>query len=97
MTGEASFEKSAYSGRFNMIAKYARLFRAFAKASFVADLEYRMNFVSRIMTDIFWYLVYASCPPWLLPETRFSWLVTPLLNGALYAGVALSIAAVRRK
>jgi ABC-2 type transport system permease protein len=36
--------------------KYLRLFFAFMKASLKADLEYRLNFVSRIMTDIFWYL-----------------------------------------
>ncbi|PIS10800.1 MAG: hypothetical protein COT73_07395 [Bdellovibrio sp. CG10_big_fil_rev_8_21_14_0_10_47_8] len=35
--------------------KYARLFAAFFKASLVADLEYRANFVTRIATDIFWY------------------------------------------
>lgn len=35
--------------------KYARLFIAFFKASFVADLEYRANFLTRIVTDIFWY------------------------------------------
>lgn len=38
------------------MAKYPRLFLAFVEASFKADLEYRMNFVSRIVTDIFWYL-----------------------------------------
>lgn len=37
------------------LRKYPRLFLSFAKASFKADLEYRMNFVSRIATDIFWY------------------------------------------
>lgn len=36
--------------------KYLRLYRAFFKASLVADLEYRMNFLTRIVTDIFWYL-----------------------------------------
>lgn len=35
--------------------KYWRLFIAFCKASFVADLEYRANFLTRILTDIFWY------------------------------------------
>ena len=38
------------------LSKYFRLFIAFAKASFIADLEYRANFVTRIVTDIFWYL-----------------------------------------
>ncbi len=36
--------------------KYFRLLVAFAKASFIADLEYRANFATRIVTDIFWYL-----------------------------------------
>jgi ABC-2 type transport system permease protein len=35
--------------------KYLRLFKAFFKASLIADLEFRMNFVTRIVTDIFWY------------------------------------------
>jgi hypothetical protein len=50
-----------------------------------------------IWTDIYWYTVYATCPSWLLPETKLSWLVTPLLNGVFYAGIALSISAVRQK
>jgi ABC-2 type transport system permease protein len=37
------------------LSKYPKLFLAFGKASFKADLEYRMNFVSKIATDIFWY------------------------------------------
>jgi hypothetical protein len=48
-------------------------------------------------TDIYWYTVYVTCPSWLLPETQFSWLVTPLLNGVFYAGVALSISVIRHK
>lgn len=36
--------------------KYLRLYKAFMIASLKADLEYRMNFVSRIVTDIFWYV-----------------------------------------
>jgi hypothetical protein len=47
-------------------------------------------------TDIYWYAVYISCPPWLLSETRISWLITPLLNGVLYAGVVLLISRIRR-
>lgn len=35
--------------------KYLRLYRSFFIASLKADLEYRMNFVSRVATDIFWY------------------------------------------
>lgn len=37
------------------IKKYLSLYAAMFKASFIADLEYRANFFSRILTDIFWY------------------------------------------
>lgn len=36
--------------------KYLRLYWAFFKASFISDLEYRANFATRILTDVFWYL-----------------------------------------
>jgi ABC-2 type transport system permease protein len=36
--------------------KYLRLYRAFFRASLTADLEFRANFLMRIITDIFWYL-----------------------------------------
>jgi ABC-2 type transport system permease protein len=36
--------------------KYWRLFKAFVRTSFIADLEFRANFATRILTDIFWYL-----------------------------------------
>ncbi len=36
--------------------KYCRLYVAFFKASFIADLEFRANFVLRLVTDIFWYI-----------------------------------------
>lgn len=39
-----------------LIKKYFRLYLAMFKASFIADLEYRANFFSRILTDIFWYI-----------------------------------------
>ena len=35
--------------------KYVLLYIAMFKASFIADLEYRANFFSRILTDVFWY------------------------------------------
>jgi ABC-2 type transport system permease protein len=38
------------------LKKYFRLFIAFFRASFVADLEYRANFATRIITDIIWYI-----------------------------------------
>lgn len=39
----------------NTIKKYASLYQAMFKASFISDLEYRANFFTRIVTDIFWY------------------------------------------
>jgi ABC-2 type transport system permease protein len=38
------------------LSKYWSLYRGFFRASIIADLEFRMNFVVRILTDIFWYL-----------------------------------------
>jgi ABC-2 type transport system permease protein len=40
--------------------KYLRLTKAFFKASIMADLEYRANFATRILTDIFWYLAQVA-------------------------------------
>lgn len=37
------------------IRKYAGLYAAFFRASFIADLEYRANFATRIVTDVIWY------------------------------------------
>lgn len=61
--------------------KYFRLFLAFLKASFVADLENRANFATRIITDIIWYAaqiftfealfsVTQRIGDWNLPQTR---------------------------
>ena len=36
--------------------RYLKLYASFVRAGFIADLEYRANFVSRVVTDIFWYL-----------------------------------------
>ncbi len=36
--------------------RYIDLYMAMFKASFISDLEYRANYFSRILTDIFWYL-----------------------------------------
>jgi len=41
---------------FIALKKYLSLYKAMFKASFIADLEYRANFFTRIMTDIFWYI-----------------------------------------
>ena len=47
-------------------------------------------------TDMYWYLVYLTCPPWLLPESSASWLITPILNAALYGAVAMAIVSMSR-
>jgi len=39
-----------------IIKKYFSLYIAMFKASFITDLEYRANFLTRIITDIFWYI-----------------------------------------
>lgn len=39
-----------------LIFKYLRLYKAMFRASFIADLEYRANFLTRFVTDIFWYI-----------------------------------------
>ena len=36
--------------------KYLKLYWAFFRASFQADIEFRANFASRIVTDIIWYV-----------------------------------------
>lgn len=41
---------------FSTLKKYLSLYKAMFKASLIADLEYRANFFSRILTDIFWYI-----------------------------------------
>jgi ABC-2 type transport system permease protein len=38
------------------LKKYWELYKAFFKASFIADMEYRANFMTRIITDVFWYV-----------------------------------------
>jgi hypothetical protein len=42
-------------------------------------------------TDLFWNLVYITCPPWLLPENNWSMLITPLANAVLYGLVAFLV------
>jgi ABC-2 type transport system permease protein len=37
------------------LLKYLRIYRAFIKTSFIADLQFRANFVVRLVTDILWY------------------------------------------
>jgi len=58
------------------------------------------NAPDSVWADRYWKLVYITCPSWLLPENGASWLITPLVNAALYGGVAfiiLSIAQESRK
>ncbi len=38
-----------------VLKKYIALYFAFFRASLTADLEFRMNFTTKIVTDIFWY------------------------------------------
>lgn len=38
------------------VKKYFGLYGAFFRASFISDLEYRANFLTRIATDIVWYV-----------------------------------------
>lgn len=41
---------------FKNIKKYFLIYTSMFKASLIADLEYRANFFTRILTDIFWYI-----------------------------------------
>lgn len=40
--------------------KYLSLYRSFFKASLISDLEYRLNIVTKVVTDLFWYAAQAS-------------------------------------
>jgi hypothetical protein len=42
-------------------------------------------------TDLFWYSVYVTCPPWRLPENSWSMWITPIANALLYGLAALLI------
>lgn len=48
--------KTVLTSIMNRLIKYFKIYRGFFRASFIADLEYRANFLTRIATDIFWYL-----------------------------------------
>lgn len=61
--------------------KYLGLYAAMFKVSFIADLEYRVNFFTRIITDIFWYVAQivtfevlyshtSKIGDWNLPQMR---------------------------
>jgi hypothetical protein len=52
-----------------------------------------------LWTDVYWLLVYITCPFWLLPDTSISWvdwLDTPVLNACLYGSIAIVIVRIRR-
>lgn len=38
------------------LLRYLSLYAALFRTSFITDLEYRVNFLTRIVTDIFWYV-----------------------------------------
>ena len=49
------------------------------------------------MVDLFWKAVHITCPPWMIPESSSvlgNAFVTPFLNAALYAGIALTVYAL---
>lgn len=39
-----------------VLQKYLNLYKAMFKASLVADMQFRVNFIVRIVTDVFWYV-----------------------------------------
>lgn len=63
------------------MSKYLNLYFTFFKTSVMADLEYRLNVVTRVFTDIIWYAAQASVfevlfhhvpriSSWELPQAR---------------------------
>jgi hypothetical protein len=48
-----------------------------------------------IWTNIFWSLVYVTCPFWLLPANLITTIITPFLNAALYGGLVFLFLLVR--
>ncbi|HPI39526.1 MAG TPA: ABC-2 family transporter protein, partial [Pseudobdellovibrionaceae bacterium] len=38
-----------------LIKKYNNIFLSFLKTSLIADMEFRLNFVSRVLMDVVWY------------------------------------------
>jgi hypothetical protein len=47
-------------------------------------------------TDLFWDLVYITCPPWALPSKSWSIWLTPIANAVLYGLIALLISIALR-
>jgi hypothetical protein len=50
-----------------------------------------------IWTDAYWYLVYASCPVWLLPTNTATTVLMPVLNAGLYGGIAFLLTGNQRR
>lgn len=48
-------------------------------------------------SDLYWYIVYVTCPAWRLPESKWSMLITPLANAVLYGLVAFLISIALRR
>lgn len=54
----------------SVIKKYLKLLVSLFKTSFIADLEYRINFVTQIVTDILWYGTQISIYEVLFSNTK---------------------------
>jgi hypothetical protein len=52
------------------------------------------NAKESVWTTVYWYLVYVTCPSWLLDIPS---ILTPVLNAALYGSLAFVILNVSRK
>ena len=52
------------------------------------------NAKESVWTTVYWYLVYTTCPFWLLDMPS---ILTPVLNATLYGTLALVILSVSRK
>ncbi len=64
-----------------MVRKYIQLYASFFRASLMADLEYRLNIVTKVFTDLLWYaaqgsvfeVLFRHAPQisgWELPQAR---------------------------
>jgi hypothetical protein len=54
------------------------------------------NAKESVWTTVYWYLVYVTCPFWLLPA-NVTPILTPVFNAALYGILAFLILSVVRK
>lgn len=52
---ETPYKRHPPTTALGWLRKYLGLWSMFFRSSLIADLEFRMNFVVRIVTDIFWY------------------------------------------